>query len=242
MAEKSGRGRGGSQGGRKGSGSRNLHVKVKTARGRKLSSTRWLQRQLNDPYVLEAKKLGYRSRAAFKLIELDEKFHFLEKGKRVLDLGAAPGGWTQVVVEKVGSTDEDETQVVGLDISEMEPLPGAKIIHMDFMDPEAPERIKQALGGPVDVVLSDMASPATGHPPTDHLRIMGLVEAALEFAYEILAPEGVFIAKVFKGGTENNLLADMKKRFKVVKHAKPPASRPDSAESYVVASGYRGDM
>jgi len=240
MAAKGGKGGRGVQGGRKGSGSRNLHIKVKTARGRKLSSTRWLQRQLNDPYVLEAKKLGYRSRAAFKLVELDEKFQFLKKGKRVLDLGAAPGGWTQVVVEKVGATDEDETQVVGLDISEMEPLPGAKIIHMDFMDMDAPERIKEALGGPVDVVLSDMASPATGHPPTDHLRIMGLVEAALEFAYEILAPEGVFIAKVFKGGTENNLLADMKKRFKVVKHAKPPASRPDSAESYVVATGFKG--
>jgi len=240
MAAKGGKGGRGAQGGRKGSGSRNLHIKVKTARGRKLSSTRWLQRQLNDPYVLEAKKLGYRSRAAFKLVELDEKFQFLKKGKRVLDLGAAPGGWTQVVVEKVGATDEDETQVVGLDIAEMEPLPGARIIHMDFMDPDAPDRLKEALGGPVDVVLSDMAAPATGHQQTDHLRIMGLVEAALEFAYEVLAPEGVFVAKVFKGGTENALLAEMKRRFKVVKHAKPPASRPDSAESYVVATGFKG--
>lgn len=240
MTNKGGKAGSGASGGRKGSGSRNLHVKVKTARGRKLSSTRWLQRQLNDPYVLEAKKLGYRSRAAFKLIELDEKFGFLKKGKRVLDLGAAPGGWTQVVVEKVGSTDEDQTQVIGLDISEMEPLPGSRIMLLDFMDPDAPELIKEALGGPVDVVLSDMASPATGHPPTDHLRIMGLVEAALDFAYDILAPDGVFIAKVFKGGTENNLLADMKRRFKVVRHAKPPASRPDSAESYVVATGFRG--
>jgi len=240
MAGKGGKGGRGTSGVRKGSGSRSLHVKVKTARGRKLSSTRWLQRQLNDPYVIEAKKLGYRSRAAFKIIELNEKFGFLKKGKRVLDLGAAPGGWTQVVVEKVGSTDEDQTQVIGLDIAEMEPLPGARIMLLDFMDSEAPELIKEALGGPVDVVLSDMASPATGHPPTDHLRIMGLVEAALEFAYEVLAKDGVFIAKVFKGGTENSLLADMKRRFKVVRHAKPPASRPDSAESYVVATGFKG--
>lgn len=218
---------------------RSLHTKVRTAKGRKLSSTRWLQRQLNDPYVAEARKKGYASRAAFKLIELDEKFHFLKPGKRIVDLGAAPGGWTKVAVERAGMS--SSAIIVALDINEMEPISGATILHHDFLDEQAPELLKQALGGQADIVMSDMAAPATGHTATDHLKIMALCEAALEFAYEVLAPDGVFIAKVLQGGTENEMLASMKKQFKVVRHAKPPASRSDSAEMYVVATGYRGN-
>jgi 23S rRNA (uridine2552-2'-O)-methyltransferase len=222
-------------------GSRNLTVKVKTAKRRKLSSTLWLQRQLNDPYVHEAKRLGYRSRAAFKLIQLDERFHLLKPGLRVVDLGAAPGGWTQVAVDKVGALKpKGGGKVVGMDILEWDPVPGATTLQGDFLADDAPDRLKEALDGPADLVLSDMAAPTTGHPSTDHLRIIGLVEVALHFAMEILAPDGAFVAKVFQGGTEKTLLDLLKKNFTTVRHAKPPASRQGSAEAYVVATGFRG--
>jgi 23S rRNA (uridine2552-2'-O)-methyltransferase len=220
---------------------RSMHTKVKTAKGRKISSTLWLQRQLNDPYVAEAKKKGYPSRAAFKLSELDDKFHFLKAGKRIIDLGAAPGGWTKVAVERTKPETNAKGIVVALDINEMEPVTGATVIHHDFLDEQAPDLLKEALGGPADIVLTDMAAPASGHAATDHLRIMGLCEAALEFAYEVLAPNGTFIAKVLQGGTENEMLAQMKRSFKTVRHTKPPSSRSDSAEMYVVASGFRGN-
>ncbi|HBT43298.1 MAG TPA: 23S rRNA methyltransferase [Rhodospirillaceae bacterium] len=221
---------------------RGLHNRVKTAKGRKTSSKMWLERQLNDPYVAEAKARGYRSRAAFKLLELDSMFGLLKKGARVVDLGAAPGGWTQVAVDAVGAGKGPKGgQVVAIDIQGMDPVQSATVILQDFMDPDAPDRIKDALTGPADLVLSDMAAPATGHRQTDHLRIMGLCEAAFDFACEVLAPGGGFVAKVLKGGTENELLAQMKRRFAMVKHAKPPASRADSAESYVVATGFRPD-
>ncbi|MGB0683703.1 MAG: RlmE family RNA methyltransferase [Magnetovibrionaceae bacterium] len=225
--------------GKRGSGrftGRQLTTKVRTAKGRKLSSTRWLERQLNDPYVAEAKMRGYRSRAAFKIAEMDEKYGLIKKGARVADLGCAPGGWTQVAVERVGPTGV----VVGMDLTETEAVAGATVLTGDFLAEDAPDRLKAVLGGPADVVMSDMAAPATGHTATDHLRIMGLCEAALDFAMEVLAPDGVFVAKVLKGGTENALLTTMKKAFKTVRHAKPPASRADSAESYVVATGFRG--
>jgi len=221
--------------GKKGAGNRGLHTRVKTAKGRKISSTRWLQRQLNDPYVIEAKRLGYRSRAAFKLIELDDKFHFLNKGAKVIDLGAAPGGWTQVAMQRIGT----QGHVVGIDLQEMEAIAGADLIQADFLDDDAPDRLKDLLGGEADLVMSDMAAAATGHPQTDHLRIMGLLEAAVDFAADVLAPGGAFIGKVLQGGTENELLAALKRDFKTVKHAKPPASRSDSAEVYVVAMGFR---
>lgn len=230
---KGGRGKGGLSG-------RGLHTKVKSAKGRKLSSTRWLQRQLNDPYVIEAKKRGYPSRAAFKLLELDDKYHFLKPGKRIVDLGAAPGGWTMVCVERTKPESNAKGLVVALDINEMEPVSGATVLQHDFLDVEAPGLLKEVLGGKVDIVLSDMAAPATGHAATDHLKIMALCEAALELAFEILNSEGVFIAKVLQGGTENDMLRAMKKHFKTVRHVKPPASRSDSAEMYVVATGYRG--
>ncbi|MEA1651299.1 RlmE family RNA methyltransferase [Nitrospirillum sp. BR 11164] len=223
----------------KGSGSqlsgRGLTVRVKTAAKRSVSSARWLERQLNDPYVAEAKKRGYRSRAAFKLLQLDEKYHLLKPGTRVVDLGAAPGGWTQVAVEKVRGA-----KVVGLDILGMEDVPGAITMQMDFLLPEAPDQLKAALGGPADVVLSDMAAPTTGHPKTDHLRIMALADAAYAFAAEVLAPGGAFVAKLFQGGAERSLLDLLKRDFAVVRHAKPPASRADSSETYVVATGFRG--
>ncbi len=217
---------------------RRLAERVKTAKGRKSSSTRWLQRQLNDPYVAEARRLGYRSRAAFKLIQLDDRFHFLSPGKRVLDLGAAPGGWTQVAAARVKALD-GRGQVVALDVLEMEPLPGATVLLADFLDETTPGRVKAELGGPVDVVLSDMAAPTTGHPATDHLRIVALCEAAFLLAVEVLAPGGVFVAKVFQGGAEGELLAALKRSFASVRHAKPPASRSESAETYVVATGFR---
>ncbi|MBC8268897.1 MAG: RlmE family RNA methyltransferase [Rhodospirillaceae bacterium] len=220
---------------------RGLHTKVRSAKGRKLSSTLWLQRQLNDPYVAEAQKRGYPSRAAFKLLELDDKYHFLKPGKRIVDLGAAPGGWTKVAVERTDPENNAQGLVVALDINEMEPVSGAKILLHDFLDEAAPDLLKEALGGKVDIVLSDMAAPATGHAATDHLKIMALCEAALEFAFEMLKPDGVFIAKVLQGGTENDMLKAMKKDFKTVRHVKPPASRSDSAEMYVVATGYRGE-
>lgn len=231
--------RGGGRGGKTKLTGRNLTERVRSAKGRKLSSTRWLQRQLNDPYVAEAQARGYRSRAAFKLLELDDRFRFLSPGARVVDLGAAPGGWTQIAVERV-ITRKGGGKVVGIDLTEIEPVPGATTLVGDFMDDDAPIRLRAALDGPADVVLSDMAAKATGHPSTDHLRIMGLCETALMFAREVLEPGGTFVAKVLQGGTENQLLADMKRDFDQVRHAKPPASRADSAEMYVVAMGFKG--
>jgi 23S rRNA (uridine2552-2'-O)-methyltransferase len=217
-------------------GGRMTGVRVKTARQRTLSSTLWLQRQLNDPYVAEAKRQGYRSRAAFKLIQLDDRFHLLAPGKRVVDLGCAPGGWCQIAVSRVGRNGK----VVGIDYLEMDPVTGAEILQLDFLDPTAPDRLKSALDGKADIVLSDMAAPTTGHAPTDHLRVMALAETAYEFAAEVLAPGGSFVAKVFQGGTERSLLDRLKRDFTSVRHAKPPASRQDSAEVYVVAMGFRG--
>ncbi len=209
---------------------------MKTAKRRSVSSARWLERQLNDPYVAEARKRGYRSRAAFKLAQLDDRFHFLKNGARVVDLGCAPGGWTQVVVERCGRS----VRVVGIDLAEVEAIPGADLLVGDFLDEDAPERLKTALGGPADVVLSDMAAHATGHAKTDHLKVMALVEAAHLFAREVLAPGGAFVAKVLQGGTERDLLAALKRDFARVAHVKPAASRADSAEMYLVATGFRG--
>lgn len=218
------------------------HLKqhVKTAKKRSAASTQWLQRQLNDPYIAMAKREGYRARSAFKLIELDDKFHFLKAGKRVVDLGAAPGGWTQIAVDRVKSPSEDPI-VVGLDLLEMAPIAGAKTTRLDFLDDRAPDVLKEMLGGhKADVVLSDMAPNTTGMKDIDHLRIMGLLETAYAFACEILNEGGVFVAKIFQGGTEQNLLAEMKRRFESVKHAKPPASRKESSEFYVIATGFKG--
>lgn len=231
--------RGGNRGGRTKLTGRTLTKRVRSAKGRKLSSTQWLQRQLNDPYVAEAQARGYRSRAAFKLLELDDRFKFLTPGSRIVDLGAAPGGWTQVAVERA-ITRKGGGKVVGIDLTEIEPIAGAITLVGDFLDDDAPNRLRAALDGPADVVLSDMAAKATGHPSTDHLRIMGLCETALMFAREVLVPGGAFVAKVLQGGTENQLLADMKRDFETVRHAKPPASRADSAEMYVVALGFKG--
>jgi len=214
-------------------------VRVKTARGRKISSQRWLQRQLNDPYVHRAKAEGFRSRAAFKLIELDDRFKILKPGLKVVDLGAAPGGWTQVAVDRVKAGSAKGALVVAIDINEWQPVANATCLTMDFMDNAAPAALKAALGGPADVVLSDMAAPSTGHPGTDHLRIMALAELAWVFAEEVLAPGGAFICKVFQGGTEGDLLKQIKARCGVVKHAKPPASRKDSAEVYLLATGFK---
>lgn len=221
-------------GGAKGSGARALKERLKTAKQRTKSSQAWLERQINDPYVRAAKSEGYRSRAAYKLKEMDDKHRFLKRGQSAVDLGAAPGGWTQVLVERLG-----EGRAVGVDIQEMEPIAGAVLMHLDFMAPHAPDEIKRALKGPVDTVLSDMASPATGHRETDHLRVMALCEAALEFAIEVLKPGGTFVCKVLRGGTERSLLETLKKRFTKVVHVKPPASRSDSAEMYVLATGFR---
>ena len=218
--------------------SRELATKVKTARGRKLSSTRWLQRQLNDPYVLRAKAEGYRSRAAYKLTDLDDKFGFLKPGGAVVDLGAAPGGWTQVAVARTGGPGRG--RVVGIDYLGMEPVDGAEILEMSFLDEGAPERLKALLGGGADVVMSDMAAPTTGHRATDHLRIIALAEEALGFAEDVLEPGGAFLAKVLQGGSEKSLLDRLKADFTRVAHAKPSASRADSAEMYVVATGFRG--
>jgi len=219
---------------------RSLALNVKSAKGRKSSSTRWLKRQLNDPYVLEAKKRGYRSRSAFKLIELDDKYQFLRKGARVIDLGAAPGGWCQVAAERTGSLRPESYrgQVVGIDLKEIDAIAGTKLLQGDFLDDNVLIELMGLIGPSVDVVLSDMASPATGHTATDHLRIMGLLEAAVNFAVTALAPGGTFVGKVLRGGTENELLVLLKRNFKIVRHAKPPASRQDSAESYVVAKGF----
>ncbi|MBM6594165.1 RlmE family RNA methyltransferase [Microvirga pudoricolor] len=219
-----------------GSGTRNLKQRVKTAHKRSLSSQKWLERQLNDPYVARAKREGYRSRAAFKLLEIDEKYHLLKPGQRVVDLGAAPGGWAQIAARKVGA----KGKVVGIDLLDIDPLPGVEFIQLDFLDETAPGKLIDMLGGPADIVMSDMAANTTGHKKTDHLRIMGLAEAAIYFAREILAPGGAFVAKVFQGGTESQLLADLKRDFAVVRHVKPSASRSDSAELYVLATGFRG--
>ena len=219
-----------------GSGARALKVRVKTAGKRSLSSKLWLERQLNDPYVARAKREGYRSRAAFKLTEIDDKARVLRKGARVVDLGAAPGGWSQVAATRVG----EKGKVVGIDILPMEPVPGVDFAVMDFLDESAPERLKAMLGGEADVVISDMAANATGHARTDHLKIMALVELAADFAREVLAPGGAFLAKVLQGGTEASLLAGLKRDFASVKHIKPPASRADSAELYLLATGFRG--
>ena len=213
-----------------------LKQRVKTGRGRTLSQKRWLERQLNDPYVARAKREGFRSRAAFKLIEIDDKHRLFKPGGRVADLGAAPGGWSQVAAKRVGALG----RVVGIDILEMDEIPGVEFATIDFLDPAAPDRLKAMLGGPADVVLSDMAANATGHRQTDHLKIMALVEAAAEFASEVLKPGGVFLAKVIQGGTEGTLLAQLKRDFAAVKHVKPSASRSDSAELYVLATGFRG--
>jgi len=219
-----------------GSGVRNLKQRVKTANKRSLSSQKWLERQLNDPYVARAKREGYRSRAAYKLLEIDEKYRILKPGQRVVDLGAAPGGWSQIAAKVVGA----KGKVVGIDLLPIDPMPGVEFIELDFLDESAPGRLIEMLGGPADVVMSDMAANTTGHKKTDHLRIIGLAEAAIYFAREILAPGGAFIAKVFQGGTENQLLADLKRDFAVVRHVKPAASRADSAELYVMATGFRG--
>ena len=213
-----------------------MKVRVKTAKGRKLSSKLWLERQLNDPYVVEAKRLGYRSRAAFKLAEIDDKSKFLKPGCRVVDLGAAPGGWVQVALQRVGA----KGRVVGIDLQEIEPIPGSELLVGDFLDEDAPDRLRALMNGTADVVLSDMAASSSGHAPTDHLRIMGLAEAALEFALEVLAPGGAFVAKVLQGGSERALLETMRRNFTKVTHVKPPSSRKDSAELYVVATGFRG--
>jgi 23S rRNA (uridine2552-2'-O)-methyltransferase len=218
---------------------RTLKVRVKTAGKRSLASQKWLARQLNDPYVARAKREGYRSRAAYKLIEIDEKYPILKRGQRVIDLGAAPGGWSQVAAAKVGVA-RGEGRVVGIDLLPIEPLPGIDFIELDFLAPEAPERLMALLGGPADVVLSDMAANATGHKKTDHLKIMGLAETAVDFARQVLAPGGAFLAKVLQGGTESTLLADLKRDFREVRHVKPAASRADSAELYVLAKGFRG--
>jgi 23S rRNA (uridine2552-2'-O)-methyltransferase len=223
-----------------GSGARGLKVRVKTSDGRPIGSQRWLQRQLNDPYVARAKAEGFRSRAAFKLIELDDKYHFLTKGKRVVDLGAAPGGWTQVAADRVKAGQPGGGAVVGIDINEWLPIPHATCMTLDFLDPAAPDLLKKALGGKADVVLSDMASPTTGHGMTDHIRIMALAETAWMFAEEVLAPGGIFVCKVFQGGTEASLLKQIKARCATVRHAKPPASRKESAEVYVIGQGFKG--
>ena len=210
-------------------------TRLKTAKGRKVSSTRWLERQLNDPYVKRAKAENYRSRAAYKLLELDEKFALLRGVRAVVDLGIAPGGWSQVVRRKI-----PQATVVGIDLLPTDPIDGVAILQMDFMADDAPDQLKAALGGPADLVLSDMAANTVGHPQTDHLRTMGLVEAGMAFATEVLRPGGAYVAKVLAGGTDNALLAELKRHFTTVKHAKPPASRKDSSEWYVIAQGFKG--
>ena len=220
-------------------GERNLKVRVKTGKGRSLSSKLWLERQLNDPYVARAKREGFRGRAAFKLMEIDDKHHLLKKGARVVDLGAAPGGWSQVAAMRVGAG-EGRGRVVGIDLLDMAPVPGVDFVQLDFLDPAAPDRLKDQLGGPADVVLSDMAANATGHRKTDHLKIMALAEAAADFAREVVVPGGTFLCKVLQGGTEATLLASLKRDFASVKHVKPAASRADSAELYLLATGFRG--
>lgn len=234
-AKKGGSRKGGAEKGHSGRG-RKPGAKLKTAKGRSVSSARWLQRQIRDPYVAEARAHGYRSRAAFKLAQMDDRFGILKRGARVVDLGAAPGGWAQVVLERCGA----EARVVAVDLTEMEPLEGVTCLVGDFRDEDTQARVKAALDGPADVVLSDMAAPASGHAATDHLRIMALAEAAFNFAEETLAPGGAFVVKLLQGGAEAELLARLKRAFAKLRHVKPPASRADSAELYLVATGFRG--
>ncbi len=227
-----------------GRGQRDLFVKVKTARGRKTSSTRWLQRQLNDPYVKRAQAEGYRGRAAFKILELDDKYRFLVPGARIVDLGCAPGGWMQVAVKRVNALGEKQGKrigtVLGVDLQEVEPLAGAEIHQLDFLSDDADLLVKEWLGGEADVVMSDMAAASSGHKQTDHLRIIALCEAAAYFAFDVLAPGGTFVAKVLAGGAEGELMKTLKKNFKSVANIKPPSSRADSSEKFVVARGYKG--
>ncbi|MEO1610806.1 MAG: RlmE family RNA methyltransferase [Pseudomonadota bacterium] len=227
-----------------GRGQRDLKVKVKSARGRKLSSTRWLQRQLNDPYVKRAQAEGYRGRAAFKIMEIDDKHRFLVPGARVVDLGCAPGGWLQVAVPRINALGEKKGKkvgrIIGLDLQEVEPVAGTELIQMDFLEDGADERVKELLGGSAEVVMSDMAAASSGHRQTDHLRIMALCEAAAHFAFDVLETGGTFVAKVLAGGAEADLQAELKRRFAKVSHMKPPSSRKDSSEKFVVATGFRG--
>jgi 23S rRNA (uridine2552-2'-O)-methyltransferase len=236
-------------GGKSSRGGRDLKVRVRSHRGRKLASKLWLERQLNDPYVARARREGLRSRAAFKLAEIDDKFHLLKPGAKVVDLGAAPGGWSQIAAQRVGAVRGEEGvlantpgrgRVVAIDLLDMPAIPGVEFLHLDFLDAGAPDRLKALLGGPADVVLSDMAANATGHRKTDHLRIMALAETAALFARDVLRPDGAFLCKVLQGGTEAELLAGLKRDFATVKHVKPAASRSDSAELYVLALGFRG--
>lgn len=221
-------------------GRRQAAVRLKTAKRRSASSQRWLERQLNDPFVAAARHEGYRSRAAYKLADIDERYRFLKPGARVVDLGAAPGGWSQVAAQRVRSV-EGKGQVIAIDLLNMEPVAGVDFMQLDFMDPEAPDRLRALLReGQADVVLSDMAAQGTGHARTDHLRIIGLAEAAAEFALSVMAPGGTFVCKLFQGGTERELLDRLKRAFGGVKHVKPPASRSESAEVYLVATGFRG--
>ena len=226
-----------------GRGARDLRVKVKTARGRKLSSTRWLERQLNDPYVQRAKREGYRGRAAFKIMELDDKFRFLVPGARVVDLGCAPGGWCQVAVPRINALGEKSGKaigrIIGVDLQEVEAIAGAELHQLDFMEDDADEKVKGWLGGKADVVMSDMAAASSGHKQTDHLRIIALCEAAAYFAFDVLEEGGTFVAKVLAGGAEGDLQKILKQRFTKVANVKPGASRADSSEKFVVASGFR---
>ncbi len=222
-------------------GDSKLKVHVKTSNKRKLSSTLWLQRQLNDPYVQMAKRDGYRSRAAYKFLEIDQRYGLVRPGQRIVDLGCAPGGWSQIAARITGADQgRAAARVVGIDLLEVEPIPGVILEQLDFTLPHAPERLKELLGGEADGVLSDMAANTIGHKKTDHIRIIALAEMAVQFAREVLAPNGYFLAKVFQGGTENDLLADLRRDFTTVRHVKPKASRADSAELYVLATGFRG--
>jgi 23S rRNA (uridine2552-2'-O)-methyltransferase len=234
---------GSTSGSKTGRGERDLKVRVRSRKGRTLASKLWLERQLNDPYVVRAKREGLRSRAAFKLAEIDDKFHLLKAGGKVADLGAAPGGWSQVAAQRTGAADRKggaQGRVAAIDLLDMAAIPGVDFLHLDFLDTSAPDRLKALLGGPADVVLSDMAANATGHRKTDHLKIMALAEIAALFARDVLRPGGAFLCKVLQGGTEGDLLADLKRDFAIVKHVKPAASRTDSAELYVLATGFRG--
>lgn len=236
---------GGSRAGKSsGRGARDLRVRVKTAKGRKLSSKLWLERQLNDPYVARAKREGYRGRAAFKILELDDKYHFLRPGARVVDLGCAPGGWCQVAVTRVNSQGtsggKGTGSVLGVDLQEVDPIPGAEIHVLDFLEDGADDQVKAWLGGRADVVMSDMAASSSGHKNTDHLRIVALVEAAAHFAFDVLEVGGTFVAKVLAGGAEAEMQALLKKNFNKVANVKPPASRSDSSEKFIVATGFRG--
>lgn len=226
-----------------GRGQRELRTRVKTARGRKLSSKLWLERQLNDPYVARAQAEGYRGRAAFKIMEIDDKHRFLVPGARVVDLGCAPGGWLQVAAPRINALGEKQGKkvgrIIGVDLQEVEPVPGAELIQMDFLDDGADERVKAALGGKADVVMSDMAASSSGHRQTDHLRIIALCEAAAWLAFDVLEEGGTFVAKVLAGGAEGDLMHELKRRFEKVSHMKPPSSRKDSSEKFVVATGFR---